>query len=47
MQSLLSEGTQAAVNLPLSPAGFGLLAIATFGLLLAVTFAFRSISNRH
>jgi len=47
MQSLLSAGTEPAVTLPIPPAGFGLLAIATFGLLLAVTFAFRSISNRH
>lgn len=47
MQSLLSEGTEAAVDLPISPVGFGLLAIAVFGVLLAVTFAFRSISNRH
>jgi hypothetical protein len=47
MGRLLAEGTEAAMNLPIPPAAFGLLSIAIFGVLLAVTFAFRSVGNRH
>jgi hypothetical protein len=47
MAILLAAGTEAAQSLPISPAAYGLLAIAIFGVLLAVTFAFRSVGNRH
>ncbi len=42
-----AEGGEALRDLPIPPAGIGLLALATFGLLLVVTFAFRSVGNRH
>ena len=47
MPSYLAEGTEAAHSLPMPPAAFGLLAIGTFLVLLAVTFAFRNVNNRH
>jgi len=47
MASLLAEGSQAPHSLPMPPAAFGLLAIAAFGVLLAVTLAFRNVGNRH
>jgi hypothetical protein len=47
MPSLLAEGTEAAHSLPMSPEAFGLLSIAGFALLLAITLAFRNVSNRH
>lgn len=34
-------------ELPMSPLGFGLVALAVFGVLLATTFAFRGVANRH
>jgi hypothetical protein len=43
----LAEGAEAAHVLPVSPAAFGLLALGAFAVLLLVTFAFRSIGNRH
>ncbi len=41
--------TQAAEKsaLPIPPLAFAILALAVFGLLLLMTFAFRSVSNRH
>jgi hypothetical protein len=47
MESLLAAGTEPPHSLPMAPAAFGLLALAAFGLLLAVTYAFRNVSNRH
>jgi hypothetical protein len=47
MGNLLVAGTEAAQSLPISPAAYGLLAIGIFGVLLVVTFAFRSVGNRH
>jgi hypothetical protein len=47
MAYLLAEGTQAATSLPLAPAGYALVALGLFAVLLAVTYAFRSIGNRH
>ena len=44
---MLTEGTEAAVNLPIPAAAFGLLALAGFAVLLLVTMAFRNVSNRH
>ena len=44
---MYSEGTEAAVNLPIPPAAFGLLALAGFAVLLLITVAFRNVSNRH
>ena len=43
---LAAEGAQKA-SLPIPPAGFALLAVAFFAFLLLVTFAFRSVANRH
>ena len=45
--SLVAETAEQGSNLPIPPAGFGLLAIAFFGFLLLLTFAFRSVGNRH
>jgi hypothetical protein len=42
-----AEGGESLRELPIPPVGFGLLALAAFGLLLVVTFAFRSVGNRH
>jgi hypothetical protein len=36
-----------ASSLPIPPVGFALLAVAFFAFLLLVTFAFRSVANRH
>jgi drug/metabolite transporter (DMT)-like permease len=44
---LLAETGEAAHALPMSPGWFGLIGIAFFGLLLAVTLAFRNVSNKH
>jgi hypothetical protein len=41
------EGAEQASTLPIPAEAFGLLALAALGLLLAVTFAFRSVGNRH
>ena len=45
--SLVVADAEKASTLPIPPFGFALLAIAFFGLLLLVTFAFRSVANRH
>jgi hypothetical protein len=45
--SLVVADAEKASTLPIPPIAFGLLAIAFFGLLLLVTFAFRSVANRH
>jgi hypothetical protein len=42
-----AEGGETLRELPIPPVAFGLLALAAFGLLLVVTFAFRSVANRH
>jgi len=47
MASLLVEATEAQNSLPMSPGAFGLIAIAAFGVLLAITLAFRNVGNRH
>jgi len=47
MPILLADTTEAATKLPMPPAAFGLLAIAAFAVLLAITVAFRNVSNRH
>ena len=44
---IAAEGAEKASSFPIPPIGFGLLAVAFFALLLLVTFAFRSVSNRH
>ncbi len=51
MHPLLIAATEQAgeaVNeLPIPPAGFGILAMSGFVLLLLITFAFRSVGTRH
>jgi hypothetical protein len=47
MASLLAATTEAAHSLPMSPAYFGLSALAAFALLLGITLSFRNLSNRH
>jgi hypothetical protein len=42
-----TEGAEAARELPIPPLAFGLLTLAVFAALLLVTFAFRSVGNRH
>ncbi len=44
---LLAESTEKARDLPVPPAVFGIGALATFGVLLAITWAFRSVGHRH
>ena len=45
--SLAAAAAEKASSLPIPPIGFGLLSVAFFAFLLLVTFAFRSVSNRH
>jgi hypothetical protein len=45
--TLVTETAEHTRDLPIPPAGFAILALAVFGLLLLVTFAFRSVGNRH
>lgn len=45
--SLVAETAEKGSSLPIPPLGFALLAIAFFGFLLLVTFAFRSVAHRH
>jgi hypothetical protein len=45
--SLVLADAEKASTLPIPPIAFALLAIAFFGFLLLVTFAFRSVANRH
>ena len=47
MVATLVAETAEKHNLPIPPAAFAILALAIFGLLLLVTFAFRGVSNRH
>jgi hypothetical protein len=42
-----AETAETTTSLPIPPAGFAILALAVFGLLLLLTFAFRSVGNRH
>ncbi len=42
-----AENAEKASTLPIPPVAFGLLALAALGFLLLVTFAFRSVGNRH
>ncbi|MFN8076086.1 MAG: hypothetical protein U0Q15_11785 [Kineosporiaceae bacterium] len=42
----VSEG-RTEHELPLPPLGFGLIALGAFVVLLAATFAFRGVANRH
>ena len=44
---LAVEAAETASSLPIPPVGIGLLAVAFFAFLLLVTFAFRSVANRH
>ncbi len=44
----LMAGTEAVHNeLPMAPIWFGIITLIVFALLLAITFAFRGMSNRH
>jgi hypothetical protein len=45
--SLVVADAEKASSLPIPPIAFALLAVAFFGFLLLVTFAFRSVANRH
>ena len=47
LATLVTETAEKKTDLPIPPAGFAILALAVFGLLLLVTFAFRSVGNRH
>ena len=47
MLATLVTETSEKTTLPIPPAAWAILALAVFGLLLLVTFAFRSVSNRH
>jgi predicted permease len=45
--TLVTETAEKTTELPIPPAAFAILALAFFGLLLLVTFAFRSVGHRH
>jgi hypothetical protein len=45
--TLVAAGADAPHKLAIPPAAFAILALAVFGLLLLLTFAFRSVSHRH
>ena len=45
--TLVTEGAQTAHKVSIPPAGYAILALAGFAILLLVTFAFRSVGNRH
>ncbi len=48
MHSLMAAAAEEAFNeLPIPPAGVGILVMSTFVFLLLVTFAFRSVGTRH
>jgi hypothetical protein len=47
LAAVTEEGGDAARVLPVSPLAIGLTAFATFLALLAVTWAFRSVANKH
>jgi uncharacterized integral membrane protein len=45
--TLVTAGAEKASSLPIPPLGLAILAMAVFGLLLLLVFAFRSVSHRH
>jgi|1186.fasta_scaffold585398_2 predicted permease len=45
--TLVTETAEKTTELPIPPAAFAILALAFFGVLLLVTFAFRSVGHRH
>lgn len=47
MGSQFSETVETTRTLFMDPAWFGILALVAFAVLLAVTFAFRSIGKKH
>jgi hypothetical protein len=44
---LLASTAETERELPMPPLAFGLSALAVFAVLLAVTWAFRNVGNRH
>jgi len=44
---VLAADAEAPNSLPMSPEAIGLITIAVFAALLAVTWAFRSVGRRH
>jgi hypothetical protein len=47
LATVAAAGEEHLRELPIPPVAFGLLGLAAFGLLLLVTFAFRSVGTRH
>jgi hypothetical protein len=45
--TLVTEGAEKASTLPIPPLGFAIVAIAVFGLLLLLVFAFSNVNHRH
>jgi uncharacterized integral membrane protein len=45
--TLVTADAGQASSLPIPPLGLAILALAVFGALLLLVFAFRSVSNRH
>jgi hypothetical protein len=45
--TLVTAGAEQASSRPIHPLGLAILAMAVFGLLLLVVFAFRSVSHKH
>jgi hypothetical protein len=45
--TLVTEGAEKASTLPIPPLGFAIIAIAVFGLLLLLVFAYSNVNHRH
>jgi hypothetical protein len=45
--TLVTEGAEKASSLPIPPLGFAIIAIAVFGVLLLLVFAYSNVNHRH
>jgi len=45
--TLVTEGAEKASSLPIPPLGFVIIAIAVFGVLLLLVFAYSNVNHRH
>jgi hypothetical protein len=45
--AVVAESEAVRHELPVTPGTYGIIALVVFGVLLAVTYAFRSVSKRH
>lgn len=47
LATAVEGGEEQLRELPIPPVAFGLITLAVMGLLLVITYAFRSVGNRH